>query len=85
MGLDRIVNVAFQVYSWLIFIRIMLSWVRHNPSQPIIKFVYETTEPVLKFFRKIIPSIGAIDISPIAAFLALELVRQLLVSLIRSI
>lgn len=85
MGLDFIVNVAFQVYTWLIFIRIILSWVRHNPYQPVIRFIYEVTEPVLGFFRRIIPPLGVIDISPIAAFFALELLRQLVIALIRSV
>ncbi|WP_018085549.1 YggT family protein [Desulfurispora thermophila] len=85
MGLDFIVNVAFQVYDWLIFIRIILSWIRHNPYQPVIRFIYEVTEPVLGFFRRIIPPLGVIDISPIAAFFALELLRQLVVGLIRSV
>ncbi|MGQ9557405.1 MAG: YggT family protein [Desulfurispora sp.] len=85
MGLDFIVNVAFQVYTWLIFIRIILSWVRHNPYQPVIRFIYEVTEPVLGFFRRIIPPLGVIDISPIAAFFALELLRQLIIGLIRSV
>ncbi|MFZ5590849.1 MAG: YggT family protein [Bacillota bacterium] len=85
MGLDIIVNVAFQVYDWLIFIRIILSWIRHNPYQPVIRFIYEVTEPVLGFFRRIIPPLGVIDISPIAAFFALELLRQLVVGLIRSV
>lgn len=85
MGIDRIINIAFQVYTWLIFIRIILSFIKHNPYQPAIRFIYEMTEPVLGFFRRIIPPIGVIDISPMAAFFALELLRQLILSIIRSI
>ena len=85
IGIVTIINVAFEVYTWLIFIRIILSWVRLNPYQPLVKFIYETTEPVLGLFRRIIPPICVIDISPIAAFFALELVRRLLVNILLSV
>lgn len=85
MGIVAFINVAFYVYTWLIFIRIILSWVKHNPQQPIIKFIYEITEPVLSVFRRIIPPLGVIDLSPIVAFFALEILRQILVSVLSSI
>jgi YGGT family. len=85
MNLEYIVNIIFQVYIWLVFARIILSWVRHNPYQPIIRFIYEVTEPVLGFFRRIIPPIGVIDISPIAAFFALELLNRLVIQLLRML
>lgn len=82
MGLVALVNIAFEVYIALMLARILLSWVRHNPYQPVIRFIYETTEPVLGFFRKIIPPIGMIDISPIVAFFVLNLLRSLIIRLI---
>lgn len=82
MGLITIIDIAFEVYMALMVARILLSWVRHNPYQPVIRFIYETTEPVLGFFRKIIPPIGVIDISPIAAFLALGLLRSIIIKII---
>ncbi|WP_027364832.1 YggT family protein [Desulfotruncus alcoholivorax] len=85
IGIITFINVAFEVYTWLIFIRIILSWVRLNPYQPLVKFIYETTEPFLGLFRRIIPPIGVVDISPIAAFFALELVRRLLTNILLSL
>lgn len=82
MGLISLVDIAFEVYMALMMARILLSWVKHNPYQPVIRFIYEITEPVLGMFRKIIPPIGVIDISPIAAFLALGLLRSLIIKVI---
>jgi YggT family protein len=79
------INVAFTVYTWLIFIRIILSWIRPNPGNPVIKFIIELTEPFLSIFRRIIPPLGMIDISPIAAFFALELLRHLVVNLLYAL
>jgi len=84
MDIYRIINVVFQVYYWLILIRIILSFVRHNPYQPLIKFIYEVTEPWLRIFRRFIPPVGMIDFSPIAAFFALELLRQAVLALLRA-
>lgn len=72
----RIVDIAFQLYIWLIIIRVVLSWIKHNPYQPIIRFVYEVTEPYLRLFRGIIPPIGMIDISPLIAFLVLNIAQR---------
>ncbi|KJS02849.1 MAG: YGGT family protein [Peptococcaceae bacterium BRH_c4a] len=80
--LITLIDIAFEVYMALMFGRILLSWVKHNPYQPIIKFIYEITEPVLGFFRKIIPPLGVIDISPMAAFLVLGLLKSLIINVL---
>lgn len=77
------VNTAFQVYTYVLLARIILSWVPHDPFRhPVIRWVYQLTEPVLAPARRFIPPIGMVDISPIAVFLILELVRRLLLSLL---
>ena len=78
-----LVNTAFEVYTVLLFIRIILSWISHNPSQPIIRFIYETTDPFLGLFKRIIPPLGAFDLSPIAAFFALSIIRQMVLYILR--
>jgi YggT family protein len=75
----RAVNVAFEVYSALLLIRILLSWIRHNPYQPIIRFIYEVTDPYLRIFRRIVPPYGQIDFSPIVAFFVLEFIIKRIV------
>ena len=77
-----VVGAAFMAYWVLIIIRIVLSWVRHNPYQPIFRFIYEITEPYLRIFRRIIPNIGMIDISPIVALIALRFIEYLVFRLL---
>ncbi len=84
MDIYQIINVVFLVYYGLIFIRIILSFIRHNPYQPLIRFIYEVTEPWLRIFRRFIPPVGMIDFSPVAAFFALEILRQLVLALLRA-
>lgn len=72
------IDVAFQVYTWILIVRIILSWVRHNPYQPVIRFIYEVTEPYLALFRRFIPPAGPLDLSPIVAFFSLQILRWLI-------
>jgi YggT family protein len=62
---------------WLaILVRVILSWFPVNPSNPIIRIVWEITEPVLAPFRRVIPRIGMFDLSPLAAFLVISFLQQ---------
>lgn len=76
----RAVNVAFEVYSVLLLIRILLSWIRHNPYQPIIRFIYEITEPYLRIFRRIIPPYSQVDFSPIIAIFVLYIIQRIVIN-----
>ena len=78
----RFVNVAFEVYYFLIMARIILSWLPVNFYNPIIRFIYEVTEPYLALFRRIIPPLGMFDLSPIVAFFVLGLLHRLVISLL---
>lgn len=83
--LISIVRTAFDVMSWLIIGRVLLSWIRHNPYNPLIKFVYEITEPFMGFFRRLIPTMGAIDFSPIIAIIALRFLENVIVRLLLNL
>ncbi|MGC9335369.1 MAG: YggT family protein, partial [Anaerolineae bacterium] len=69
--LITIISWLFQIYEFLILIRVLLSWVNVNPyrptlDHPLIEVLHRITDPVLMPLRRIIPPIGgAIDISPV--------------------
>ena len=63
----------------MIFARIIGSWFPEFRFHPIMRFIAHYTDPYLNLFRRIIPPLGMIDISPIFAFIALRLVEQYLV------
>lgn len=73
---------ALALYSALILIRVLISWVRPDPRNPIVRFLDNITEPVLAPLRALIPSkiFGNLDLSPLLAILLLNLVRSLLLS-----
>jgi YggT family protein len=62
---------------WLaILVRVILSWFPVDPSNPIVRIVWDVTEPVLAPFRRVIPRIGMFDLSPLAAFLVISFLQQ---------
>lgn len=80
--LDFILTIA----NWLIIIRALLSWVNPDPYNPVVQFLYKTTEPLLAPFRRLVPaySIG-IDISPIFALLLIWFLKLFVVRTLVSI
>ncbi len=83
IAIATIVDYALTIANWLVLIRALISWVSPDPYNPLVRFLYNTTEPILAPFRKLMPAytIG-IDFSPIFAlifiwFLKLFLVRSL--------
>lgn len=85
MSLISIVSTIFNVYIYLVIARVLLSWVPHNPSQPIFRFIYETTDPVMTPFRRLIPPIGGIDFSPIIVIFVIEIVRKVVIGLLLGV
>lgn len=78
----QVVNIIFEVLIWLIIVRCILSFVRHDPYQPLIRFVYDVTEPIMAPFRRLIPAAGGMDFSPIVVLLALTLLQGLVTRLL---
>lgn len=81
--LINIINNVFRIYSYVILARIFLSWFPVDRSNPIVRFIYQITEPVLAPFRIILPLGGmGIDLSPIIVYFLLNLLRTGLIRLI---
>lgn len=81
----QVVNIVFEVLIWLVIIRCILSFIRHNPYQPLIRFVYDVTEPIMAPFRKLIPATGGLDFSPIVVLLVLSLVQSIIIRILLTI
>ncbi|WP_153731215.1 YggT family protein [Sporosarcina obsidiansis] len=71
-----LISGALQIYSILLVIYILMSWVPSTRETKFGQILAKITEPYLGFFRKFIPPLGMIDISPIAALLALQLIGR---------
>lgn len=80
-ALAQILDILLPALYWLILARALISWVNPDPYNPIVQFLYKTTEPLLYPIRKLLPlnfRFG-LDISPLVAFLILFFLRSFLV------
>ena len=79
-SVENFVHVFIAVYVLMIFAYILTSWIR-MPYSPwlnrIQRFLYDVCEPYLRLFRRILPPLGPLDLSPIIAIIALGIVDQL--------
>lgn len=75
----NIISIILQAYMWIIIIKALVSWVNPDPYNPIIRFLDDITEPVLRKVRAVIPigNIG-IDLSPIIVIFAIYILQMLL-------
>ena len=64
-------------FSLVIIIGALLSWVSPDPSNPIVQAIYGISEPLLAPFRRFLPSLGGLDISPILALLCFQILGGL--------
>lgn len=66
----------------LIFIRVILSWLGNHESNAITRFFYDATEPILNPIRKALPHTGMLDLSPLIAFLLIDIIKNLLLQML---
>jgi YggT family protein len=81
------VNVFVTVYTLVIFAYIITSWLR-LPYSPwlnrIQRFLYDVSEPYLRLFRRILPPLGPLDLSPMIGIVVLLIVGQILNRILES-
>ena len=74
-----ILDAVLSVYMWIIIISALLSWVNPDPYNPIVRFLYSVTEPVLRPIRRRL-SFSGIDISPLIVILAIMFVKYFIIA-----
>ena len=84
--LSAVLGVIFAILSviqWLVIIAAVISWVNPDPRNPIVQFLYKTTEPLLRPFRRLLPPsrTGGIDLSPLLIILVIIFLKIFLANL----
>ncbi len=73
------VTVFIWVYMLLIFAYVILSWVRSPyTTHPVVRFLHDVCDPYLRLFRRVLPPLGPVDLSPIVAVAALLVLQYLI-------
>jgi len=79
---DGIVGFVATVLYLLIIARIAVSWIGLNPWNPIVHWLRVIVDPILRPFRRILPTFGGIDFSPLLAILVIFFLARVITSLI---
>lgn len=85
ISLAELTDLAFKVFIYGVVIQALLSWINPGTYNPAVSLLYALTEPVLRPVRKLLPPIGGMDLSPLLAVLALEVLRRLIVPLLGAL
>jgi YggT family protein len=72
--LVAIIDIVAQLIFLLILARAIVSWIQVDRSHPIVKFIYDVTEPILAPIRNLLPQTGMMDFSPLIVLLLLNLI-----------
>lgn len=85
MAIAQLIDFLLTAYMWVIMGRAVISWVNADPYNPIVRFLYEATEPLLSRIRRLIPmSMGGIDFSPIILIMAIMFLQSFLVPTLKQ-
>ncbi len=82
----QLIDFLLTAYMWIIIGRAIISWVNADPHNPIVRFLYEATEPLLGRIRKLLPmSMGGIDFSPMILILVIMFLQSFIVPTLKQI
>ncbi len=83
IALADLVNLALWAYMWIIIIRALLSWVNPDPYNPIVRFLYQVTEPVLRPIRRRLPTWQmGVDFSPLVVIAIIYFLQRLIARMV---
>jgi YggT family protein len=75
----RVLDVVLTLYMYIVIARALVSWVNPDPRNPIVRFLYNATEPLLYRVRRALPLLGGIDFSPLVVIFGIMFLQQFLV------
>ncbi len=87
-SLASFVNIFIWVYILLLFAYILTSWVRlpYNPwLNRVQRFLYDVCDPYLRIFRRFLPPLGPLDLSPMVAIISLYVIQTVLVRILENL
>jgi YggT family protein len=80
IGIGQVIDMALSIYMWVVIIRALLSWVRPDPHNPIVRILNGLVDPVTYRIARIIPTrFGMLDVAPLILILAIYFLKFFLV------
>lgn len=80
--LYRLIDTLFWIMNAAILLRVLFSWIRLDPYNPLVRLIGQITEPILAPLRRVMPTFGGLDITPMVALIILDFVRRVVLALL---
>ena len=74
----RLISALIDLYSFIVLAAVIMSWLPVDRRSPLAMMVFRLTEPALAPIRRLLPSMGGLDLSPMVLLLGLQLLKQIL-------
>jgi len=75
-----VLEFVINIYMYIIIARAIISWVNPDPYNPIVRFLYQATEPVLSRVRRLLPNMGGLDLSPIIVLIFIVFLQKFVIN-----
>ncbi|MEI7868872.1 MAG: YggT family protein [Candidatus Methylumidiphilus sp.] len=85
VALGQLLELLYNILFYSILISVVLSWVAPRGYNPATKLLYDLTDPFLGFFRRLLPPMGGIDLSPLVALIALQFAKMAVMPLLQQL
>jgi len=86
MATADVLDLVLFLYMWVVIARALISWINPDPYNPIVRFLYNATEPLLARVRRAVPIFaGGLDFAPMIVIIAIYFLQKFLVQSLREI
>ena len=75
-----VLEFVINIYMYIIIARAIISWVNPDPNNPIVRFLYQATEPVLSRVRRMLPTMGGLDLSPLIVLIVIVFLQKFVIN-----
>lgn len=80
IAVAKVADILLTIYMYVIIGRAIISWVNPDPYNPIVRFLYRATEPLLYRVRRVLPDMGGLDLSPLVILLGIYFLQKFAIS-----
>jgi len=84
-AIATLMDMVLWLAMWLIIIRALISWVSPDPYNPIVRFIEQATDPILRPIQRALPPMGGLDLSPIIAIFAILFLQSFVVRTLHDV
>ena len=85
VALGQLLELLYNIVFYSILISVVLSWVAPRGYNPAVKLLHDLTDPLLGFFRRFLPPMGGVDLSPLLALIALQFAKMAVMPLLQQL